>query len=58
MGDSATAMRDPIFYRWHANVDDIFNMYKSKLPAYGDDKVSSFVKEKKKKKTWPFHFVS
>ncbi|XP_013143797.1 PREDICTED: phenoloxidase subunit 1-like [Papilio polytes] len=39
MGDSATAMRDPIFYRWHAYVDDIFNMYKSKLPAYGDDKL-------------------
>ncbi|XP_045539351.1 phenoloxidase subunit 1 [Papilio machaon] len=39
MGDSATAMRDPIFYRWHAYVDDLFTMYKSKLPPYGDDKL-------------------
>ncbi|KAM3957879.1 phenoloxidase subunit 1 [Aphomia sociella] len=36
MGDSATAMRDPVFYRWHAYIDDIFNLYKSKLPPYGD----------------------
>ncbi|CAG9791144.1 unnamed protein product [Diatraea saccharalis] len=34
MGDSATAMRDPVFYRWHAYIDDIFNLYKSKLPPY------------------------
>ncbi|XP_073947884.1 phenoloxidase subunit 1-like isoform X1 [Choristoneura fumiferana] len=34
MGDSATAMRDPVFYRWHAYVDDIFNLHKAKLPAY------------------------
>ncbi|XP_073947872.1 phenoloxidase subunit 1-like isoform X2 [Choristoneura fumiferana] len=34
MGDSATAMRDPVFYRWHAHVDDIFNLHKAKLPAY------------------------
>lgn len=40
MGDSATAMRDPIFYRWHAYVDDIFNLFKSKLPPYNNDRVS------------------
>ncbi|CAH1106365.1 unnamed protein product [Psylliodes chrysocephalus] len=34
MGDSATAMRDPIFYRWHAYIDDIFQQYKSGLPRY------------------------
>lgn len=34
MGDSATAMRDPIFYRWHAFIDDIFQKYKSTLPRY------------------------
>ncbi|XP_050679709.1 phenoloxidase subunit 1 isoform X2 [Leptidea sinapis] len=37
MGDSATAMRDPVFYRWHAYVDDLFQMYKSKLPPYTND---------------------
>ncbi|CAH2052543.1 unnamed protein product, partial [Iphiclides podalirius] len=39
MGDSATAMRDPVFYRWHSYIDDIFNIYKSKLPVYGDDRL-------------------
>ncbi|VVC24126.1 Hypothetical protein CINCED_3A001218 [Cinara cedri] len=34
MGDSATAMRDPIFYRWHAYIDDIFTEFKSTLPGY------------------------
>ncbi|XP_044743290.1 phenoloxidase 1-like [Chrysoperla carnea] len=34
MGDSATAMRDPIFYRWHAFIDDIFQKYKSTIPRY------------------------
>lgn len=34
MGDSATAMRDPIFYRWHAYVDDIFQEHKESLTPY------------------------
>lgn len=34
MGDSATAMRDPIFYRWHAYVDNLFQDYKATLPRY------------------------
>lgn len=34
MGDSATAMRDPVFYRWHAYVDDIFQNFKENLPPY------------------------
>ncbi|XP_060806767.1 phenoloxidase subunit 1-like [Amyelois transitella] len=37
MGDSATAMRDPVFYRWHAYIDDIFVLHKNKLPPYRDD---------------------
>lgn len=34
MADAATAMRDPIFYRWHAYIDDIFQEFKATLPAY------------------------
>ncbi|KAG8238619.1 hypothetical protein J437_LFUL018537 [Ladona fulva] len=34
MGDPATAMRDPVFYRWHAFVDEIFQMHKRTLPRY------------------------
>ncbi|KAK9745259.1 Hemocyanin, copper containing domain [Popillia japonica] len=34
MGDSATAMRDPIFYRWHAYIDDVFQQFKGSLPRY------------------------
>lgn len=34
MGDAATAMRDPIFYRWHAFIDDVFQKHKQTLPPY------------------------
>lgn len=34
MGDSATAMRDPVFYRWHAYVDDVFQEHKESLTPY------------------------
>ncbi|XP_023292337.2 phenoloxidase 2-like [Lucilia cuprina] len=34
MGDSTTAMRDPVFYRWHAYIDDIFQEHKRRLPPY------------------------
>lgn len=34
MGDSTTAMRDPVFYRWHAYIDDIFQEHKNRLPVY------------------------
>lgn len=40
MGDSATAMRDPIFYRWHAYIDDIFQEHKATLPRYGTDRLN------------------
>ncbi|GLH11231.1 Phenoloxidase 1 [Gryllus bimaculatus] len=36
IGDSATAMRDPIFYRWHAFIDDLFQEHKNTLPRYTD----------------------
>lgn len=39
MGDSATAMRDPIFYRWHAYVDDIFVKFKEGLTPYTEQQV-------------------
>ncbi|KAL7737730.1 hypothetical protein ACLKA6_006121 [Drosophila palustris] len=34
MGDVTTAMRDPIFYRWHGFIDSIFNKHKTLLPPY------------------------
>lgn len=34
MGDTTTAMRDPIFYRWHAFIDELFQLHKEKLPPY------------------------
>ncbi|KAI8045631.1 phenoloxidase 3-like [Drosophila gunungcola] len=40
MGDSSTAMRDPIFYKWHAYIDDIFQEHKRILPAYRADELS------------------
>ena len=27
-------MRDPVFYRWHQNIDDLFTEYKSRLTPY------------------------
>ena len=40
MGDVSTAMRDPIFYRWHGYIDTIFNKYKGLLPGYTDTEVN------------------
>jgi len=34
MGETSTAMRDPIFYRWHGFINDLFQLHKRKLPAY------------------------
>lgn len=34
MGDVTTAMRDPIFYRWHGFIDSVFNKHKALLPVY------------------------
>jgi hypothetical protein len=40
MGDTATAMRDPVFYRWHAFIDDLFTEHKNTLPRYTTQQVS------------------
>ncbi|KFB48432.1 prophenoloxidase 7 [Anopheles sinensis] len=34
MGDVTTAMRDPIFYRWHTYVDNIFQRHKARFAPY------------------------
>ncbi|KAF2350450.1 Hemocyanin/hexamerin middle domain [Trinorchestia longiramus] len=34
MSDSAVAMRDPVFYRWHKYIDWIFQQYKATQPSY------------------------
>lgn len=34
MGDTATAMRDPVFYCWHVFINNIFLSFKNSLPQY------------------------
>ncbi|XP_053676143.1 phenoloxidase 8 [Anopheles nili] len=34
MGDVTTAMRDPIFYRWHGMIDGVFRRHKELLTPY------------------------
>lgn len=34
VGDIATEMRDPVFYRWHAFIDDLFQEHKERLTPY------------------------
>lgn len=34
IGDNTVAMRDPVFYRLHAYVDDLFQQHKERLPPY------------------------
>ncbi|XP_050296602.1 phenoloxidase 1-like [Anthonomus grandis grandis] len=41
MGDTATAMRDPIFYRWHSYIDDIFQRFKNTLPRYTEAQLNN-----------------
>jgi tyrosinase len=33
MASTATAVRDPVFFRWHKHIDDIFVLWQSTLPA-------------------------
>lgn len=40
MGDPATAMRDPVFYRWHAYLAAIFQLHKNLLPPYTANEVN------------------
>jgi hypothetical protein len=48
LGEASTAMRDPVFYRIHAMVNNIFNMHKYTLPRYTVEQVihnlASFLK--------------
>lgn len=34
MGEPSTAMRDPVFYRLHAYINDMFLEFKSTFPGY------------------------
>lgn len=43
MGDTAINMRDPIFYRWHSYIDDIFHEYKATIPGYSVQNVNNFI---------------
>ena len=40
MDDTATAIRDPIFFRWHKFIDDLFVRHKNKLTPYSADDLS------------------
>ena len=40
MADTATAVRDPIFFRWHKFIDDLFVRHKNKLTPYSADDLS------------------
>nr|AAO01013.1 Dox-A3-PA [Drosophila erecta] len=37
MGDASTAMRDPIFYKWHAFIDNLFQEHKRQLSPYTEE---------------------
>lgn len=38
-GESATAIRDPAFYRWHAFIDQYFQIHKEKLRPYNEREI-------------------
>ncbi|XP_050441246.1 phenoloxidase 1-like [Adelges cooleyi] len=40
MADPATAMRDPIFYRWHSYINCIFQAFKATIPGYSIQNLS------------------
>ncbi|GLV44013.1 Prophenoloxidase 1 [Carabus blaptoides fortunei] len=40
MSGTSTAVRDPIFFRWHAFIDYFFQRYQSTLPSYTSDELS------------------
>ncbi|XP_055605244.1 phenoloxidase 8-like [Uranotaenia lowii] len=40
MGDTTTACRDPIFFRWHTFVDDVFRRHKNRLVPYTASELS------------------
>nr|CAZ66716.1 hemocyanin subunit 6 [Pandinus imperator] len=40
MSDTSTSLRDPIFYRWHRFIDNIFQEYKCSLHSYTKEELS------------------
>lgn len=40
IAESATAIRDPVFYRWHAYIDDHFQVHKKRLNSYTVEQLS------------------
>nr|Q8T115.1 RecName: Full=Hemocyanin subunit C; Flags: Precursor [Scutigera coleoptrata]CAD24086.1 hemocyanin subunit C [Scutigera coleoptrata] len=40
MYDVATSARDPLFYRWHKYIDNIFQEYKNTLPPYTTEELT------------------
>lgn len=40
MGDVATAMRDPVFYRWHSFINSLLVEHKNMLPRYTTEKLT------------------
>ncbi|XP_058805148.1 phenoloxidase subunit 1-like [Phymastichus coffea] len=40
MGSNTTAMRDPVFYRWHAFVDWLFHQFLDSLPPYTEQQLN------------------
>ncbi|GFU47587.1 hemocyanin F chain [Nephila pilipes] len=45
MVDTATAVRDPMFFRWHRYVDNMFTEYKNTLPSYEQTDVSGLLQK-------------
>lgn len=43
IGDNTTAMRDPVFYRWHQHIDDVFQRHKRRFKPYSKDDVRKYV---------------
>lgn len=39
IGESATAIRDPAFYKWHAFIDQYFQIHKEKLRPYNEKEI-------------------
>lgn len=40
MGEVSTAMRDPVFYRWHSFIDSLFKLFKNSLEPYTRQQLS------------------
>lgn len=40
MAKTSVSMRDPLFYKWHGFLDDLFLEFKDTLTPYTDDEVS------------------